>query len=192
MEPGARHSGHDEEEEEETSAGSCPICHPTIGVTVALVTIIIVTTGLLLSVVLLATWRAAPEAHRTPTTSEEELVERLQQCRTERHDLDLMLQAIAQDSRCRLCPGGWLWWRRHCYFFSVGLEENRQWNGSAEFCLGHNSSLAVIKTTAEMDFIQGVIGRFPRFPFLWVGLTDAQQEGRWLWGDGKDVEHYMP
>uniref|UniRef100_A0A3Q3JED2 C-type lectin domain-containing protein n=1 Tax=Monopterus albus TaxID=43700 RepID=A0A3Q3JED2_MONAL len=86
---------------------------------------------------------------------------------------------LREDSRCRLCPGGWLWWRGHCYFFSVGLEENRQWNASAEFCQLHNSSLAVIKDPAEM---------FSRFPFLWVGLTDSQQEGRWLWWDGTDIQ----
>lgn len=54
------------------------------------------------------------------------------------------------DSRCRLCPDGWLWWRSRCYFFSVGLQEDRQWNESAEFCRKHNSSLAVIKDSAEM------------------------------------------
>ncbi|XP_053271577.1 C-type lectin domain family 12 member B-like isoform X2 [Pleuronectes platessa] len=104
----------------------------------------------------------------------------------------LFLSLVLCDSRCRVCPGGWLWWRRHCYYFSVGLEENRQWSGSAEFCRGHNGSLVVIKDSAEMEFIQGVMNRFPHFPFLWVGLTDAQQEGRWLWGDGTDVQHYMP
>lgn len=54
------------------------------------------------------------------------------------------------DSRCGVCPVRWLWWRSRCYFFSVGLEENRQWNASAEFCQGHNSSLVVIEDSAEM------------------------------------------
>ncbi|XP_069026014.1 CD209 antigen-like protein C [Embiotoca jacksoni] len=96
------------------------------------------------------------------------------------------------DSRCRLCPAGWRWWRRRCYFFSPGLQENRRWNESAEFCRRHDGRLAVIEDSAEMDFLQGVMSTFSRFPFLWVGLTDAQQEGRWLWGDGTDVQHYMP
>lgn len=60
------------------------------------------------------------------------------------------LSLLRADSRCSLCPGGWLWWRGCCYFFSVGLQENRRWNESAEFCQQHNSSLVVIKDSAEM------------------------------------------
>lgn len=60
------------------------------------------------------------------------------------------LSLLRADSRCSLCPGGWLWWRGCCYFFSVGLQENRRWNESAEFCQKHNSSLVVIKDSAEM------------------------------------------
>lgn len=57
---------------------------------------------------------------------------------------------LCGDSRCSLCPEKWLWWMGRCYFFSVGLQENRQWNESAEFCLQHNSSLVVIEDSAEM------------------------------------------
>ncbi|XP_032439556.1 C-type lectin domain family 4 member M-like isoform X2 [Xiphophorus hellerii] len=132
-----------------------------------------------------AIWGAAQEedpAFRNKQT------ENLQQCQEECQDLKMMLHLATQDSRCRLCPEGWLWWRRHCYFFSVGLQEDRRWNESAEFCQEHNSSLVVIKDDAEMDFLQGVMCNATKFPFLWVGLTDSQQEGRWLWLNGKDVQ----
>uniref|UniRef100_UPI0037E9A7EC CD209 antigen-like protein C n=1 Tax=Semicossyphus pulcher TaxID=241346 RepID=UPI0037E9A7EC len=140
-----------------------------------------------------AVWRtSAPQVdHPASKPSVKELMEGLQQCHLERHDLTLMLQAATQDSRCRLCPGGWQWWRGHCYFFSVGLQEDRRWNQSAEFCRQHNSSLMIIKDSAEMEFIQSVMRTLPKFPFLWVGLTDALQEGRWLWWDGTDIQHYM-
>lgn len=58
--------------------------------------------------------------------------------------------ALCVDSRCSVCPPSWRWWRGHCYFFSVGLENNRRRNESAEFCRRRNSSLAVIKDSAEM------------------------------------------
>ncbi|XP_042367768.1 CD209 antigen-like protein E [Plectropomus leopardus] len=173
-------------------ARRCQKCRLTARVAVALATAILVV-GLLLSLVLLVTWTGAQEVDQTSKTSGEELmIEQLQQCQKERHDVNLMLQTATQDSRCTLCPDGWLWWRSHCYFFSVGLQEDRQWSESAEFCLQHDGSLVVIKDSAEMEFIQGVMMKFPQFPFLWVGLTDAKQEGQWLWWDGADIQHYMP
>ncbi|XP_070711186.1 CD209 antigen-like protein C [Pempheris klunzingeri] len=148
--------------------------------------------GLVLCLVLFVTGKAAPGVDQTFRTSGKDLREQLQQCRRERRDLNRMLHKVTQGSRCSVCPGGWLWWRGHCYFFSVGLQEHLRWNESAEFCQRHNSSLAVITDSAEMEFIQGVMETFPRFPFLWVGLTDAKQEGQWLWCDGTDIQHYMP
>lgn len=54
------------------------------------------------------------------------------------------------DSSLDWCPAGWSWWSGRCFFFSVGLMEDRQWNHSAEFCQQQGSSLAVITDTAEM------------------------------------------
>ncbi|XP_022066410.2 CD209 antigen-like protein E [Acanthochromis polyacanthus] len=138
------------------------------------------------------TWTAAPEVDRPLKASEKELLEQLLQSQKKLSDLNLMLHTVTQDSRCRVCPEGWLWWRDHCYFFSIGLQENRRWNESAEFCQQHNSSLAVIKDSTEMDFIQDVMRKFSNFPFLWVGLTDTKEEGQWMWRDGTDVQHDMP
>ncbi|XP_041821445.1 natural killer cells antigen CD94-like [Chelmon rostratus] len=176
----------DAEGETPADARCCQARQLMAGVAVAVATTILLM-GLLLHLVVLA-----PEVDQPSEASAQELMERLQRCHKEQHDLNLMLHAVTQDSRCSLCPGGWLWWRSRCYFFSVGLQENRRWNESAEFCQQHDSSLAVIKDAAEMDFIQGVMRKFPQFPFLWLGLTDVEQEGLWLWGDRRDVQHYMP
>lgn len=123
----------------------------------------------------------------------------------------------AADPGCSRCPAGWRWWRERCYFFSVGLWENLSWNESAEFCRRHDSSLVVFEDPVEMemvtsirrttgecndmihqtlilhqDFLQCVMMKFPTFPFLWVGLTDAKQEGHWVWMDGSDLQRYVP
>ncbi|XP_039865743.1 CD209 antigen-like protein C isoform X1 [Simochromis diagramma] len=182
--------GHgDDEAKTETlaGAGSCQFCHLTVGGAIAIAALTLIA-GLLLSFILFVILAAAPEASQT---SRQELLEQLQQCQKQQRDVNLMLHTVTQDSRCRLCPEKWLWWMGRCYFFSVGLQENRQWNESAEFCRRHNSSLVVIEDSAEMDFIQGVMRNFSQVPFLWVGLTDAKQEGQWLWGDGRAVQHYM-
>ncbi|CAG5929222.1 unnamed protein product [Menidia menidia] len=129
---------------------------------------------------------AGGEAVGNSVSSTERLPAQLQRCQRE------MQQMLTRDPRCRRCPDGWRSWGGHCYFFSPGLDQNRPWNESSAFCRQHNSSLAVIRDPAEMDFLQGVMRNFSSFPFLWVGLTDDQEEGRWLWWDGTDVQHYMP
>ncbi|XP_028284993.1 CD209 antigen-like protein C isoform X2 [Parambassis ranga] len=171
-----------------TDTGYCQRCHLTPGITVTMATISVII-GIFIFFILFVTWTAAPKVDQSSIVSGTELLE---QCHKERHDLNLMLHTVTQDSRCRLCPDGWLWWGGHCYFFSSGLQENRQWNESTEFCQQHNSSLAIIRDSAEMDFIQGEMLKFSQVPFLWVGLTDTKQEGQWLWEDGTDVQHYMP
>ncbi|XP_005749836.1 natural killer cells antigen CD94-like [Pundamilia nyererei] len=187
MESSQGHGDGEAKRETLAGAGSCQFCHLTVGVAVVIAALTLIA-GLLLSFILFVILAAAPEASQT---SRQELLEQLQQCQKQQRDVNLMLHTVTQDSRCSLCPEKWLWWMGRCYFFSVGLQENRQWNESAEFCRQHNSSLVVIEDSAEMDFIQGVMRNFSQVPFLWVGLTDAKQEGQWLWGDGRAVQHYM-
>uniref|UniRef100_A0A3B5KA54 C-type lectin domain-containing protein n=1 Tax=Takifugu rubripes TaxID=31033 RepID=A0A3B5KA54_TAKRU len=91
----------------------------------------------------------------------------------------LDVHPCATDPRCSRCPAGWIWRKERCYFFSVRLWENLNWNESAEFCWRHNSSLVVLEDPAEM---------YPNFTFPWVGLTDTQQEGHWVWMDGSDLQ----
>ncbi|XP_035472328.1 uncharacterized protein LOC118289424 [Scophthalmus maximus] len=151
MDPPARRPSDDGEGESPADVESHRICHPIAGVAVATVTTILFA-GLLLSLVqfvcLSVVWRAAPEVCRTPSSYPGK--EQLQLCQKERHDLDPMLHTATRDSRCRWCPGGWLWWRRRCYLFPVGPQENRRWGASAGFSRGHNGSLAVIEDAAEM------------------------------------------
>ncbi|XP_076015858.1 CD209 antigen-like protein 2 [Genypterus blacodes] len=174
---------------EQTPAGvqMCQNCQLILRLTVVIATVVLVI-GLVVGLALVGTRTAAPEKDPTNKPPGEEP---LKQCQRERRDVTLMLHRVTQDSRCGVCPRLWRWWRGHCYFFSVGLEENLRWHESAQFCRRHNSSLAVIEDSAEMDFIQGVMRTFSRLPFLWVGLTDAQQEGRWLWLDGTGIKQYM-
>uniref|UniRef100_A0A3B4FFW2 C-type lectin domain-containing protein n=1 Tax=Pundamilia nyererei TaxID=303518 RepID=A0A3B4FFW2_9CICH len=81
---------------------------------------------------------------------------------------------LCGDSRCSLCPEKWLWWMGRCYFFSVGLQENRQWNESAEFCRQHNSSLVVIEDSAALTL--------QRTPGLYAGHLREAAMGGWSWG----------
>ncbi|KAJ8416666.1 hypothetical protein AAFF_G00325440 [Aldrovandia affinis] len=101
-----------------------------------------------------------------------EVIGQLSQCQTDGRTISLLLLSISQDKRCRLCPERWLWSWGSCYFFSVGLEDNRKWSESMEFCEQHNASLAEIRMYQQMEL-------------FWVGLTDSLEEGQWVWQDGK-------
>ncbi|KAK5893540.1 hypothetical protein CgunFtcFv8_006405 [Champsocephalus gunnari] len=79
------------------------------------------------------TWTRAPEVDQTANTSGHELMERLQQCQRECQEVNLMLHTVTQDPMCSVCPDGWLWWGGHCYFFSVGQQDDRSWIESSDF-----------------------------------------------------------
>ncbi|XP_036002322.1 perlucin-like protein isoform X1 [Fundulus heteroclitus] len=179
-------------------ARSCERWHLTFGGAIAVAATSLLTV-FILAFVLFAMWGAAPG--EDPTFRQKQL-ENLQQCQRMHHELKTMLHSATQavlfvslpsgDSRCRLCPEGWLWWRSHCYFFSVGLRENLRWKESATFCQQLNSSLVVIRDSAEMAFLQGVMSKATKYPFLWVGLTDSQQEGVWQWLSEREGQHHSP
>ncbi|XP_046709016.1 CD209 antigen-like protein E isoform X2 [Silurus meridionalis] len=101
-----------------------------------------------------------------------------------------LLHNITTDSRCQLCPKTWHRYKGHCYFISAGLEEDRKWVESVEYCAEHNASLAVFQHEAEMEFILSLLSRFEEMPFLWLGLTDAQVEGVWAWQDGTLLQNH--
>ncbi|KAK3528622.1 hypothetical protein QTP70_006032 [Hemibagrus guttatus] len=98
--------------------------------------------------------------------------------------LTALLHNITADPRCQLCLKSWHRFRGHCYFISAGLERDHNWAESVGYCAKHNASLAIIQDEAEMEFIVSQMSRFSETPFLWLGLTDAQEEGVWAWLDG--------
>ncbi|XP_037832287.1 CD209 antigen-like protein C [Kryptolebias marmoratus] len=192
METSQRHP-EDEKGDRDAGGRSCEKRRLTaVGAAVALAAGTLVTALVLNFVLSAATQSPEPKEEQTSETFGEDQQEELLQCRRENHELKLLLRSVTRDPRCHLCPAGWLWWRSRCYFFSVARQEDLRWNESAAFCQRHNSSLVVIEDFAEMDFLQGVMSEYPRFPFLWVALTDSHEEGRWLWGDGTEVQHHLP
>ncbi|XP_017557723.1 CD209 antigen-like protein C isoform X1 [Pygocentrus nattereri] len=112
------------------------------------------------------------------------------QLREDLQKLTTLLHHATKDSRCQLCPKQWHWLWGHCYFFSVGLEKDRKWAESVDYCREHNASLAVIQDATEMQFILGQMMTFSEMPFLWLGLTDSQEEGVWIWQDGTSFHEH--
>ncbi|XP_069051542.1 CD209 antigen-like protein C isoform X3 [Lepisosteus oculatus] len=77
------------------------------------------------------------------------------------------------------CPCGWRHFSGYCYYFSKGY---RTWEEAKQYCLNQDSELTMIKSEAELQFIEGTI-RLNH----WVGLNDLQRENDWKWLDGSSV-----
>ncbi|XP_038075390.1 perlucin-like protein [Patiria miniata] len=75
------------------------------------------------------------------------------------------------------CPPGWLEWHQSCYIL---LPDKMNWFEASEACNRPGSSLVVPNSREENLFIwksmvEGAEG-------LWIGCTDAAQEGVWMCG----------
>ncbi|XP_053872342.1 C-type lectin domain family 2 member B-like [Malaclemys terrapin pileata] len=90
-------------------------------------------------------------------------------------DLRAIERVPAVTGKCIPCPGGWMWFRGQCYYFS---KETQDWDASKEFCSSHNATLAVIKEPSQLETIHSFKGNED----YWLGLSKGG-EG-WQWVDG--------
>ncbi|XP_008284332.1 CD209 antigen-like protein C isoform X2 [Stegastes partitus] len=77
------------------------------------------------------------------------------------------------------CPQGWRQLGSSCYYVS---SQRRNWDGSRQDCLRRDADLVVINSRQEQDFLAGFAMA------AWVGMTDRQEEGSWIWVDGTPVD----
>uniref|UniRef100_A0A674GFW7 C-type lectin domain family 2 member L-like n=1 Tax=Taeniopygia guttata TaxID=59729 RepID=A0A674GFW7_TAEGU len=67
-----------------------------------------------------------------------------------------------------LCPSGWLYFQRKCYYLS---ESEAAWNFSQSSCSSHNASLLVIENHQELSFMIKITKQDP-----WIGLYKRNEE----------------
>ncbi|XP_042341908.1 asialoglycoprotein receptor 2-like [Plectropomus leopardus] len=77
------------------------------------------------------------------------------------------------------CPKGWLMFGSSCYFISS--QRGRSWDDSRQYCLRRDADLVVINSRQEQAFLTGFTAA------AWVGMTDREKEGTWIWVDGTPV-----
>ena len=82
-----------------------------------------------------------------------------------------------EDSCVVSCPSGWEREGDHCYFWS---EEEKNWFEAEEACQRHGGHLASITNQDDDNYIKGKQIR------AWIGGTDINKEGTWLWTDCSD------
>ncbi|KAJ8362333.1 hypothetical protein AAFF_G00379760 [Aldrovandia affinis] len=87
----------------------------------------------------------------------------------------------SQKRVCRPCPEGWKQSNSKCYYFST---ERKSWNASRSDCLKQRADLVIIESKEEQDFIS----KHRRAGVFWIGLSDSETEGTWLWVDGTPLQ----
>ncbi|MBN3316921.1 C209E protein, partial [Atractosteus spatula] len=87
------------------------------------------------------------------------------------------LRSPCTERLCKLCPQGWDFFQSKCYRFSTG---RRSWRDSQADCRSQGADLVVIDSRLEQLFIS----RQSKGGSYWIGLSDADSEGTWLWVNG--------
>ncbi|XP_072925303.1 uncharacterized protein [Hemitrygon akajei] len=76
------------------------------------------------------------------------------------------------------CPTEWIWFRESCYQFSSSAQS---WTEAQRHCASVDAHLVVINNAEEQDFLRRTLQNR-----CWIGLSDAESEGDWMWVDGTD------
>ncbi|XP_070691453.1 CD209 antigen-like protein C [Pempheris klunzingeri] len=81
----------------------------------------------------------------------------------------------------KTCLQGWVKFNNKCYYVSPNRAA-KTWEMSRKDCQERGADLVIITTKAELDFVK------KHYDVAWIGLSDKQQEGKWKWVDGSDLE----
>uniref|UniRef100_A0AAV2K7U6 C-type lectin domain-containing protein n=1 Tax=Knipowitschia caucasica TaxID=637954 RepID=A0AAV2K7U6_KNICA len=65
------------------------------------------------------------------------------------------------------------------------------WSESREKCQSNGGDLVQIKSRDEQDFLEGRVSSPSCCDKFWIGLTDSQTEGEWLWCDGSPLNQSL-
>jgi len=68
----------------------------------------------------------------------------------------------------------------------AGCEDFTSFDEAVEVCESNQMQLVVAASEGELDLV-GTFGREARRPTVWVGATDRDDEGRFVWLDGTEV-----
>ncbi|XP_062296360.1 C-type lectin domain family 4 member M-like [Scomber scombrus] len=106
--------------------------------------------------------------------------------RTEKTNLQTNISAL--EGTCGKCLTGWALFNSSCYFFSYSESKTvkKNWPDSREDCISRGADLVVIDNPEEQKFVSGTIdsmrsGRDIWQNGFWIGLTDTEAEGTWVW-----------
>uniref|UniRef100_UPI0037E9BB94 LOW QUALITY PROTEIN: C-type lectin mannose-binding isoform-like n=1 Tax=Semicossyphus pulcher TaxID=241346 RepID=UPI0037E9BB94 len=83
------------------------------------------------------------------------------------------------------CPMFWYNFNGRCYKY---ISSRLSWADAELYCVSQRTNLVSIHSLTENNFVQNLIKNFdPTEGYTWIGLSDTQKEGHWMWSDGSAV-----
>ncbi|XP_051972989.1 CD209 antigen-like protein E isoform X6 [Xyrauchen texanus] len=79
----------------------------------------------------------------------------------------------------KLLNDGWICYKFSFYYIS---SEIKSWNESRNNCKERGADLVIINNREEQDFVRKITN-----DNIWIGLTDSEKEGTWIWVDGSTL-----
>ncbi|XP_067467951.1 lactose-binding lectin l-2-like [Thunnus thynnus] len=87
------------------------------------------------------------------------------------------------------CPMFWYSFNGRCYKY---VATHMTWADAELHCVSQRANLVSIHSLEEHDFVKTLIKNFDHTQkFTWIGLSDTQKEGGWMWSDGCPVDFVL-
>ncbi|KAM9838702.1 C-type lectin domain family 4 member E-like [Aulostomus maculatus] len=99
---------------------------------------------------------------------------------------DEAMRTNGSGDACRRCEALWVKRGTKCYYFSFS---SSSWGTSRRLCRDNGGDLVKINNRVEQTFLETALrGEMKHAEDkFWIGLTDSQDEGEWLWVDGSPL-----
>ncbi|XP_056322521.1 CD209 antigen-like protein E [Danio aesculapii] len=72
---------------------------------------------------------------------------------------------------------GWIFYQSSFYLVS---SEKKSWNESRTYCKDKGTDLLIVNNLEEQSFLRAI----SYVSYFWIGLSDQEVEGKWIWVDG--------
>ncbi|KAM3874389.1 galactose-specific lectin nattectin-like [Diretmus argenteus] len=84
------------------------------------------------------------------------------------------------------CPMSWYSFNNRCYKY---VAAKMIWIDAMLTCVSQKANLVSVHSPDENQFVSTLIKNFsPNQVRSWIGLSDLQKEGNWMWSDGSQVD----
>ena len=80
------------------------------------------------------------------------------------------------------CPMFWYSFNNRCYKY---IATDMDWADAELHCVSEGANLVSVHSKGEDNFVKSLIKNYdPTEGWTWIGLSDTQKEGSWMWSDG--------